>query len=174
MSHWALRMLSAEDREWGEAYLAEFGSGPGLIRVVFAAWFIRLKKGDIMRTVVATTSVVNLAFGFFVIGLFLFTSNPPLVLVLGLGLVGQGAYTLWHLRRPGQRPRWSTHLLLAGETMALLIGIGAFAISTVNNLDPLVGDREYGPMAAAGIIAAQAAATIYFYAIRENSPSEVG
>jgi hypothetical protein len=174
MRHWALRLLPAEHRGWGEAYVAEFGSAPGLVRVLTAAWIMRLRKGDIVRTVVVTTSVVNLAFGLFVVGLFLFTSSPFLVLVLGLGLVGQGAYTLWHLSGDAERPTWSTHLLLAGETVALLIGVGAFAISIVDNLDPLVSDREYGPMAAAGTIAAQAAATIYLYAIRHNAPSEVG
>ena len=58
-------------------------------------------------------------------------------------------------------------------TTGVWIG-GAVAVSTMNNLDPPAGDPEYGPMAAAGVIAAQAAATIYLYAIKQEAPGEVG
>jgi hypothetical protein len=174
MSNWLLRLLPNDEREWGEAYLAEFGTGPGLLRVVVTAWGIQLKKGDTVKTVVATTSIVNILFGLFTIGLFLWTDSPPIVIFLGLGLLLQGGYTLWHLTGPNRRPPWSTHLLLAGQTVALLIGVGALAIVVVNNLDPVGVDREYGPLAASGVITAQAAATLYLYAIRESTPSRSG
>jgi hypothetical protein len=174
VSHWLLPLLPEEERDWGEAYVTEFGTGGGLLRVLVTAWELRLKKGDMVRTVVATTSIVNILFGLIAAGLFVWTESPPLVLLLGLGLLLQGGYTLWHVVGHVRRSSWSTHLLIAGQTVALLIGVGAFAIVLVNNLDPPAGDREYGPMAAAGVIAAQAAAALYMYAIRAGRPSRSG
>ena len=124
-----------------------------------------------MKTVLATLSVVNVVFGLFVIGLFLFVDETPaLVLALGVGLIAQGGYTFAYMGGAvSMLEPWSTRLLLAGQTLALLVGVAAFAVSTVNNLDPLVTDREFGPMAAGGVIAAQAAAALYLFAVKAET-----
>lgn len=121
-----------------------------------------------MKTVVVTASIVNAMFGMFVVGLFLFTSdNPGLVLVLGLSLIAQGGYTLWYIsKRNDSTETWATKLLLGGQTVALLVGLGGFSVSTISQLTMNVDHPEYGPMAVAGLIAFQATATLYLFAVR--------
>ena len=167
-----LRLFPLRKREWGEAYLSEFGADRGLIRLLIHAWALTLKGEDIMHTVVATTSVVNGLFGMFLIGLYMVTSgNPAVVLLLALGLIVQGGYTLWYLAGQGARLEpWPTRALIAGETVAVLIGIGGLLISAVSSVDAF-NDPEYGPMAVAGLIAAQSAAALYTYAIRGGAVS---
>jgi hypothetical protein len=41
-------------------------------------------------------------------------------------------------------------------------------MAILNNVNPPGGDYEYGLIAVSGLIAAQAAATLYLYAIRNN------
>jgi hypothetical protein len=120
-----------------------------------------------MRTVLATLSVINIVFGLFLMALFLVTEDNHLpVLVLAVGLVIQGGYTVWYQSgRSGRRKPWSSRALLTGETVALLIGVGGFTIAVISNINPANADYEYGPIAVSGLIAAQAAAALYFYAI---------
>jgi hypothetical protein len=126
------------------------------------SWLDWMTKGDIMRTVLATLSVINVAFGLFVGALFFLTeSNPIVVLLLAVGLTTQGGYTLWYMsRRSGSSEPWSSRVLLTGETIALLIGVGGFTIAVINNINPANGDYEYGPIAVVGLIAAQAFAAL--------------
>ena len=121
-----------------------------------------------MQTVLATLCVINTVFGLFLVALFLFTQGSPiLVLFLAVGLITQGGYTLWYMRvRSRSDEPWSSRILLTGETIALLIGVGGFTIAVMNNINPVNGDYEYGPIAVSGLIAAQAAAALYVYAIR--------
>ena len=171
-----LHLLPGSHREWGQALLAEkeemdgrservrwiLGGG----RLMVWSWLDWITKGRIMRTVLATLSVINIVFGLFLMALFLSTEdNPPLVLFLAVGLITQGGYTLWHMsRRSGSSEPWSSRVLLTGETIALLIGVGGFTIAVINNINPANGDYEYGPIAVGGLIVAQAFAALLVYA----------
>ena len=173
---WLLALLPPTHRVWGEALLAEQDYVEtdrtrwmlGSVRLVTRAWTDWITRGNLTKTALTTLSIMNIVFGLFVLGLFVFVDDTPvLVLLLGLGLIIQGAYTLVFMGAGLARVEpWATRALLAGQTVALLIGVAAFTVSTVNNLDPLVGDRVFGPMAAGGVIAAQAATALYLYAIR--------
>lgn len=155
-------------RDWAEAYTAEFGAG-GLVRVLLAAWWLQIKGGNRMRTVLATLSVVNCLFGGFVLALFFTTGpNPPLVVILAASLIMQGGYTLWFLRST-DRPM-ARGLLLAGETVAILVGFGGLS-SIVLETASGNSHPEYGPLAVAGLITAQAAVALYEYAIKSGDQS---
>lgn len=171
MSRKILRLFPTARRGWGEAYLADFGLGPGLIKVFIHAWYLQLKGGNIMKTVVITSSVINVAFGLFVTGLFIFTGdNPGVVLVIGLAMIIQGTYTLAYATdRLASGEPWVTRILLSGQTVALVVGMGAGLITVIENLTIDAGEHhEYGPMAVAGLIAFQALVTLYLYAVRES------
>ena len=121
-----------------------------------------------MRTVVATTSIINVGFGVFVTGLFILTDNNPwVVLAIGLGLIVQGGYTLAYMSgRLGAEP-WATRGVLAGQTVAMTVGLGAGVIGVIETLTlDTTGHPEYGPMAAAGLITLQAVSALYVYGIR--------
>lgn len=168
--NWLVKVLPPSRRDWGEAYLSEFGAGRGLLRLTFTAWYLELKGGNIVKTVVRSTSVVNVIFGLFMVGLWLVTGpNPVLVPITAACIVAQGGYTLWFTSRSLSEHRPSaTTILLVGETLALLVGLGGFVAAVLNNAGGSV-DPEYGPITVAGLIAAQAAATLYLYAIRDRS-----
>lgn len=125
-----------------------------------------------MRTVLMTLSAMNVMFGVFVAVLYFLTEAPPLMmLALAVGLLAQGGYTLWFLSRDArQEDVWPTNLLLVGETLALMVGLGGLVISVVNNVNPVGGDHEYGPMAVAGLIAAHAFVALFIHAVREDAP----
>ena len=94
---------------------------------------------------------INVAMGLFLMGLFVFTeNNPPIVPMLAVGLTIQSGYTLWFMTRraKGLEPS-SLRVLLAGQTLAALVGGYGFVITTVNNLlrPPPGADPEYGPIA---------------------------
>lgn len=122
-----------------------------------------------MRTVLTTLSTLNCVFGVFVLALYFSTGpNPPLVLILATSLIVQGGYTLWFKRR-SERPG-ARGLLLAGETMAILAGVGGLS-SIVLQTAGGNSDPEYGPLAVAGLITAQAAVALYEYAIKSGGQS---
>lgn len=173
MSDWRLSLFPREKREWGEAYVTEFGDKARLGKLIVYSWYATIKGGDLMKTVVTTTSVVNLMFGMFMVGLYAFAGlNPPLVAVAALCLMAQGGYTLWFMyaRIPSKLGHWPRRVLLTGETLALLVGVGGLVGTTLNTALTVV-DPEYGPIALSGLIAAQAATTLYLYAIQaDDSP----
>jgi hypothetical protein len=172
VSDWWIKTLPPSRRDWGEAYLSEFGAGSGLLRLTFTAWYLELKGGNVVRTVVRTTSVVNVIFGLFMASLLLSGPNPPLLAITAVCVIIQGTYTLWFASRSASAHRASARtLLLAGETVALLIGLGGFVGAFLNSAGASV-DPEYGPITVAGLITAQAAATLYLYAIRNGSPAD--
>jgi len=169
-------LLPPSHREWGEALIAESSHTDKSVRWVLGgihlmawSWLDKVIGGNRMKTVVAILSTTNVAMGLFLMGLFLLTGNDaPVVLMLASGLVVQGGYTLWYVIDSQQRS-WATHALLSGQAIALLIGTGGLAISALNNITPTSGDNEYGPIVVAAIIAAQAAATLYLYAVRRGT-----
>lgn len=128
-----------------------------------------------MKTVLATSSVVSLALGLTLCGLFVFTTdNPAVVLILGLSMAVQGLYTLVYMTGGLARfEPWAMWALLAGETIALMFGLGAGAVAFGETflIEPVV-DPEYGRVAVAGLIAFQALVTLYQYAIRDTTDIE--
>jgi hypothetical protein len=129
-----------------------------------------------VRTILITLSIINASMGLFLLGLFLIAGDTPVVVVLlGLGLLTQAGYTLAFLSGflDGLKP-WSLWALLAGQSVALVIGFVGFASSALYNVDPRNGDYEYGPLAVGALIAIQAATTLWLYGFRERSePDEV-
>ena len=176
-----MRFLSAllprSRREWGEALLAESTHSDkatrwliGSLRLIAWSWFDWIFGGNLMKTVVATLSTINVAMGIFLMGLFVFTlSDAPVALImLAVGLTIQGGYTLWYLTSFSRALEpWSLRALLAGQTIAVLVGSLGFVTTTVNTLlrPPPVADPEYGPIVVGALIAAQAVATLYVYVV---------
>jgi len=168
-------LLPRSHREWGEALVAEaaYSNKPvrwaiGGIRLVAWSWLDWMIGGNLMKTVVSTLSIANIALGMFLVGIFVSTGNDQgVVLLLALGLMIQGGYTLWYVTGPRKQP-WAIHALLSGQTVALLVGAGGFVISVLNNINPAGGDFEYGPIAVSGMIAALAAATVWTLALQND------
>jgi hypothetical protein len=104
----------------------------------------------------------------FMVGLYAIAGpNPPLLAVAALCLIAQSGYTLWFMytRTASQLEPWPRWMLLTGQTLALLVGVGGLVGTTIQTAR-MAADPEYGPIALSGLIAAQAAATVYLYAIR--------
>jgi hypothetical protein len=119
---------------------------------------------------------MNALMGLYLAGLFLFGDGVPgTVLGLSAGLIIQGAFTLGYLGGLfDHRAEIANHLLLAGSTLALVVGIGAMTVLAIDIVSPANSDPEYGPLAVAGLISAHAGAVIYAYAIRSDSRGEPG
>lgn len=168
-------LMPARSRDWGQGLLAEMeeinNAGEstrwllGAGQVVLRSWFKKILGGDLMKTVLATLSTINGAMGLFLAGLYVVTDNtPPIVIILALGLIIQGGYTLAHLMgRLEQFQPWSMRALLVGETVALVIGGLAFVASGLRNVAPPNGDYEYGPFVVGALIATQALAALVVY-----------
>jgi len=183
-------LLPPSHREWGEALAAEAAYSNksvrwaiGGVRLVAWSWFDWMTGGNVVKAVVATTSVINLMMGVFLFGLFATTNDMPrAVPMLALGLVVQGGYTLVYLAGGlGRFEPWSIRALLAGETVALSVGTLGFATTAVNNIlgYPLGPDPEYGPLTVGALIVIQAMATLIVFVRlapsrdkREPVPSE--
>ena len=178
-----IRLLPSSRRSWGDAFLAEMDEMTsartalrwliGGSRFVVRGWLESMTGGDIVKTVLATLSVIGGVLGLFLIGLFGFTEgNPLLVLALGLGLVIQGVYTLAYMTgRLETFEPWSLRALLAGQTIALLTGLLGFVSSALYNINPPEGDYEYGPLTVGAVITVQAVTALWVYALRNRAES---
>jgi hypothetical protein len=92
------------------------------------------------------------------------------VLALALGLLIQAGYTLAYVAGRLERfEPWALRALLAGQTVAFVVGAVGFASSAVYNIDPPAGDYEYGPLTVGALIALQAAVTLWMFAVRERT-----
>ncbi|GMQ84564.1 MAG: hypothetical protein BMS9Abin07_0128 [Acidimicrobiia bacterium] len=120
-----------------------------------------------MKTVLAALSVINGLMGLTLLGLFVVTADTPLVVAaLSIGLLIQAGYTLAYMAGVlDARHKWSLRALLAGQTVALLVGFFGFASSALYNINPAGGDYEYGPLTVGALIAAQAAVALWIYAV---------
>lgn len=168
-------LMPTRSRDWGQGLLAEMeeiddaGESTrwllGAGQVVVRSWYKAILGGDLMKTVLATLSTINGAMGLFLAGLYVLTdSHVPMVMILALGLIIQGGYTLAHLSGRLQRfEPWSLRALLVGETVALVAGGLAFVASGLRNVAPPNGDYEYGPFVVGALIAAQALAALVVY-----------
>jgi hypothetical protein len=124
-----------------------------------------------MRTVLTTLSAINGLMGVLLIGLFFVADDTPAVVVaLGIGMLVQAGYTLAYMAGLLSRfESWARRPLIAGQTVALLIGSFGFISATLHNIDPPGGDPEYGPLTVGALIAFQAAVTLWMFAVRERS-----
>ena len=169
MSDRVVALFPESRRDWARAMVAEFGITQGLIRLLVVAWYLELRGANPMKTVLNTLSALCVAasIGVVVVWATDTSSTPAQVLLLGLGLAIQGGFTLWFAN--GERMAWARHLMLSGETVALLIGGGGLLATTIANID--ASDPEFAPMSVAGLIAAHAMAGLYAYAIRDETAS---
>jgi hypothetical protein len=121
------------------------------------------------RPALLVTSLANSAAGVCLGSLyFQYQSNgmPLLVLVTGVVLFLQGAYTLAYLA--GLLRSWKTldtQVFVAGEFAAALVGSIATVQGILYNLHPINGDFEFGPLIAAILLTMQAVAGL-LYALR--------
>lgn len=124
-----------------------------------------------MRTVLKTLSAIDGLMGVLLLGLFFVVDDTPAVVVaLGIGMLVQAGYTVAYLAGLLDRfEPWALRALIAGQTVALLVGGFGFISSTLHNLDPPGGDPEYGPLTVGALIALQAAVTLWMFAVRERS-----
>ena len=123
-----------------------------------------------MKTVLATLSVINGLMGLTLLGLFLLTDDTPLVVpALGVGLLIQAGYTLAYMAGVlDTLEPWSQRALLAGQTVAVLVGFFGFVTSAVYNVDPPGGDYEYGPLTVGARIAMQASVALWIFAVQDR------
>lgn len=124
-----------------------------------------------MRTVLATLSAINASMGIVLLVLFAATEDTPVIVgALGIGLLIQAGYTLAYLAGLLSRfEPWALRALIAGQTIALLVGGFGIISSALYNIDPPRGDPEYGPLTVGALIAFQAAVTLWMFGIRERS-----
>ena len=128
-----------------------------------------------LRLALFLTSAVNLAFGLGLTGVYLRLRSaadlPIMVLVVGLSLFVQGAYTIGYLRgwwsRFGER---ATQLFVAGQCVAALAGALETVHGILYNLQPVNRDQEFGPLTAALLMGTQAILGLVFAARNERQP----
>ena len=125
-----------------------------------------------LRAALLVTSLANVSAGIALGSLyFRYRGNegmPVLVLLVALALFVQGGFTLGYLA--GLWRRWkslSTQLFVAGEFAAALVGSAGTLQGVLYNLQPVNGDREYGPMTAAIFMTVQALIGL-LYAVRNG------
>ena len=160
------KLFPRSKREWAEAAIAESElmdhGAPRLGRLLVYAWYLAL-KGAAMTTVLATLSTMCVLAGLALGTWGLIELQARVIPLFGVGLIVQGGFTLWILMVDPEAARWR-RLLVAGQTVALVVGIAGLIANTVGSL--VSGDPEYGPMLITVLIFAQAGVTLYVYALR--------
>ncbi len=179
------RLLPLSQREWGRALIAELDeidSAPSAVRwlfggtrVVIQGWMAATGGEAVMKTMLVTLSIINALMGVALLGLILFSEDvPPVVAGLGIGLLIQSGYTLAYMTGLLRAfEPWSLRALVAGQTVALIVGVLGFVSSGLYNIDPPNGDYEYGPLAVGTLIAFQAAVALWVYAVPTRSEARV-
>lgn len=165
MSDWRLRLFPPGQREWGDAYLADFDRGVGLMRVVVYAWYLTIRRNPV-KTVVVATSVALVAIG---THLALLQQGPPVVTLFTFALMAQGIYTLVYMTgRLSLLEPIATSVLLAGETAALLASLSGFG-STMFEYVRRIDQALVGPIPIRVLVAVQALFTVYHYAFGQRT-----
>lgn len=150
---WALGLVPLT----GKALVAQLGSDPR-----------SFQGGTLMKTVVTTLSVLNVAAGVGLAVLAAFVEGtPPMVFALSAVLLVQGAYTLAFMAGV-LGSGFAQVVELAGSTLALVVGGVATVGAAIANIDPVNGDPEYAPMAVAMLIAAHGLASLVAFTGRQR------
>ena len=125
-----------------------------------------------LKTALYFLSLVNAAFGLFLIGAYFFYPGggiPVVAGLTGLALLIQGVYTTVYIT--GSLERWeerATQLFVSGETASILAGGLAAVQGFLYNLHPINGDYEFLPMGLGIFMAVQAIVGLV-YASRASS-----
>jgi len=112
-----------------------------------------------LKTALYFLSLVNTAFGLFLIGAYFFYPGggiPVVAGLTGLALLIQGVYTMVYIT--GSLDRWeqrATQLFVSGETASILAGGLAAVQGFLYNLQPRNGDYEFLPMGLGVFMAVQ-------------------
>jgi len=110
--------------------------------------------GTLMRTVIATLSVINILAGAGLAVLFFVDSSPSVVAVLSAALMVQGIFTVAVLvGAVGRHPEVTRHIQLAGSTLAFVVGSVGILTGMATNLAANNTDPEYGPTTIAMLLA---------------------
>jgi hypothetical protein len=171
--------------EWLEAHAAEYASIPehgrrrrwafGAIPLFISTLWRQLKRqprsylgGTLMKTIVATVSLLNLIAGLLLLVAFIVSpGGPPAMLAHAAALVVQGGYALGLLAGAYRRFQdAAVKVQLVGSTLALLVGLIGFSIGLVENSVMAGGDPEYGPMTVALLLAAHGLASLLTFGSR--------
>lgn len=113
-----------------------------------------------LKTALYFLSLVNTAFGLFLIGAYFFYPGgaiPVVAGLTGLALLIQGVYTMVYIS--GFLERWeqrAMQLFVSGETASILAGGLAAVQGFLYNLHPHNGDYEFLPMGLGVFMAVQA------------------
>lgn len=113
-----------------------------------------------LKTSLYFLSLVNTAFGLFLIGAYFFYPGggiPVVAGLTGLALLIQGVYTMVYIT--GFMERWeqrAMQLFVSGETASILAGGLAAVQGFLYNLHPRNGDYEFLPMGLGVFMAVQA------------------
>jgi hypothetical protein len=109
--------------------------------------------GALVKTVLVTLSLVDLAAGIGLVVLVVTpTGTPGPVVLPGLVLLVQGGYTLG-VATGRLHADWALRLQITGSTLALLVGAAAVIAGAVQNVHPVNGDPEFAPMTIALLLA---------------------
>jgi hypothetical protein len=168
MSDWRLRLFPPGKRDWGEAYLADFDTGSGLIRVVVHAWYLTIRRNPV-TTVVIATSLTAVAIGTNLTWLALLQHRPPVVTLFAFTLVLQGSYTLVYMSgRLSALEPMASNALFAGEAAALLASLSGFG-STLFEYVRWIDQAPVGPMPIRVLVAVQALFTVYHSTVGQGT-----
>jgi hypothetical protein len=119
-----------------------------------------LNEDQMLKTALYFLSLVNAAFGLFLIGAYFFYPGggiPVVAGLTGLALLIQGIYTMVYIT--GSLERWherAAQLFVSGETASILAGGLAAVQGFLYNLHPRNGDYEFLPMGLGVFMAVQA------------------
>ena len=112
-----------------------------------------------LKTALLTVSIIVVAFGLILSGMFLFANDgiPLIALFTGLALIIQGGFTIAYLGGALDPWKvWASQLFVSGEVASLLAGGLAFVQGFLYNMHPRNGDYEFGPMGLGVFMAAHA------------------
>jgi cytochrome b561 len=114
---------------------------------------------QMLKTALLTLSIIVVAFGLILSGMFLFANDgiPLIALLTGIALIIQGGFTIAYLGGALDAwKEWATQLFVSGEVASVLAGGLAFVQGFLYNMHPRNGDYEFGPMGLGVFMAAHA------------------
>jgi hypothetical protein len=125
---------------------------------------LSFRGGTLMRTVLATLSVIEVAGGAALL-VFAALTDPVGPGTFAAVLLVQGGYTLALLSGALRRVEApARHLQLAGSAAALFVGLAGFVAGFARNIDPANADPEFAPMTVLLLVALHGLASIATFA----------